>query len=186
MDIIEQKKALRNLMSSKRDQLPAKSKAKYDQWICKSLTKIVSDNNCQIVHVYIPMGSEINILPFIQYLLDQEIKVIAPKTLPRPNLENRELTALNDLEKGVYGTVHPANSKVYEGPIDLIVIPGLAIDHKNYRLGYGGGYYDTFLTKYPTAFKVGIYYPFQLVDEVPIEPHDMQLNQVLIDEKFVF
>ncbi|MDA7803867.1 5-formyltetrahydrofolate cyclo-ligase [Crocinitomix sp.] len=181
MRIIEAKKELRKQMQSTRDSLKSNPKEKYDNWICDSLIKLVAEKGYQSVHVYLPMGSEININPFIQYALDNKITVIAPKTLARPNLENRKLTSLTALEKGVYGTVHPSNPEIYNGEIDLIVIPGLAIDKNNYRLGYGGGYYDTFLTQYPAAKKVGIYYPFQLVDKVPTEPHDMQLDLALIN-----
>jgi len=56
----------------------------------------------------------------------------------------------------------------------------LAFDANNYRLGYGGGYYDTFLAQHPTAFKQGIFYPFQEVSEVPTEVHDVQLDHVLV------
>ncbi|WP_066759766.1 5-formyltetrahydrofolate cyclo-ligase [Crocinitomix algicola] len=182
MDIVKAKSLLRKEMQTQRDHLNHNEKSSYDQKICEALIKLVENRECKVVHVYIPMGSEINIIPFIQYLLNNNIKVIAPKTLAKPILENRVLSSLNDLEKGVFGTVHPKNSTPYTGSIDLVVIPGLAIDKNAYRLGYGGGYYDTFLAKYPNAFKVGIYYPFQCVEQVPTEPHDIPLDVVVIHD----
>ena len=115
-------------------------------------------------------------------MLTKNIKVITPKTLPKRQLENLELHALNELEKGVFGTSHPANSEIYSGNYDLIIVPGLAFDNQNYRLGYGGGYYDTFLEQHPNAFKVGIFYPFQKVSTVPKEKHDVCLDTILVNK----
>lgn len=186
MDIISVKKDLRNKMLAIRNELPSKEKRNYDTWICDQLQKLVTNSNFKTVHVYLPMGNEINIIPFIQYLLAEKITVIAPKTLPRPKLENRILTDLTALEKGVFGTVHPSNPEVYEGPIDLIVIPGLAIDSNHNRLGYGGAYYDNFLCHHEDAFKLGIYYPFQEIEKVPTESHDAKLDEYLILSGFEF
>ena len=61
----------------------------------------------------------------------------------------------------------------------MIITPGLAFDASNYRLGYGGGYYDSFMVNHPDAWKIGICYPFQKVPKVPIEEHDLQLDKIL-------
>ena len=58
-------------------------------------------------------------------------------------------------------------------------MPGLAFNDANFRLGYGGGYYDNFLLQYPLAYKLGICYPFQKVEQIPLEPHDVKLDDVL-------
>ena len=70
----------------------------------------------------------------------------------------------------------------FNGRYDLIIVPGLAFDNRNYRVGYGGGYYDNFLVMQPESFKVGIFYPFQKVDVVPVEPHDICLDTILVKE----
>jgi 5-formyltetrahydrofolate cyclo-ligase len=129
--------------------------------------------------VYLPMGSEINIKPFIQHLLNQNIKVVSPKTLKNRELQHLELSSLEELENGIFGTMHPTNSTEYKGNYDLVIVPGLAFDSGNYRLGYGGGYYDKFLEQHPAAFKIGICYPFQKMASVPKEAHDVCLDKVL-------
>ncbi len=179
--IFEQKDALRKEMYKKRAKNKAAAKKEYDLWICAELEKIVKEKNVKIVHAYLPMGTEIDIRPFLEKILAQNIKIITPKTLPKRQLENLELHSLNELEKGVFGTLHPANSKIYSGNYDLIIVPGLAFDKENYRLGYGGGYYDTFLEQHPNAFKVGVFYPFQKVNAVPKEKHDISLDLILVN-----
>jgi 5-formyltetrahydrofolate cyclo-ligase len=126
------------------------------------------------------MEREIDIAPLLQGLLHKQITVVCPKALSARVLENRILNSLDNLETGIKGTQHPALPQVYEGPYDLIIVPGLAFDHQKYRLGYGGGYYDGFLTTQPQAHKVGIFYPFQQADEVPREAHDVCLDEILL------
>jgi 5-formyltetrahydrofolate cyclo-ligase len=89
------------------------------------------------------------------------------------------LKSLDELESGVYGTSHPINGVEYFGDYDLIIVPGLAFDDRNQRLGYGGGYYDDFMKQYPHAHKLGICYPFQKVKQVPVELHDLKIDDVL-------
>ena len=179
MTILEQKQALRNYMLKQRLNFPIEEKKAYDNLICQSLEQKIIDHKAIVVHAYIPMGAEINIKPLLESLIQKGITVITPKTLPKPIMENRILTSFDDLEEGVFGTSHPALPVPYTGEYDFIIIPGLAFDKNNYRLGYGGGYYDTFLSQHPKAFKQGIFYPFQEVPEIPCEQHDIRLNHIL-------
>lgn len=181
-EINDLKKALRNMMFEKRNQIDNNTKIQYDEWICNELEQLIIKRNCKVVHAYIPMLTEIDITPLINKLLALKITVVCPKTLPKRKLENRILHSLNELEIGIMGTKHPTNSTEYTSEFDLIIVPGLAFDSLNYRLGYGGGYYDNFLANHISAYRVGIFYPFQLVNHVPIEPHDICLNEILFKE----
>lgn len=180
--IKEAKGKLRRTMLSERGAVPDIRKKEWDRTICDRLLSIITANNIRVVHTYIPFLSEIDIKPVIENCLEKGIKVVAPKTLKARRLENRVLTSLNELETGIMGTLHPANPEVYSGNYDLIIVPGLAVDKQNYRLGYGGGYYDNFLVHHSDALRVGIYYPFQLMEEIPREQHDVALDQVIIPE----
>lgn len=183
MTIRESKQALRKQMRLKRDNLDSSAKKQYDQWVCTRLLELIEFQKPQSVHTYLPMGSEINLHPLIQILLDRQIQVTCPQTLGNRQLKHLILHDLNEIESGKFGTQHPASKKIYTGPQDLIIVPGLAFDSKNYRLGYGGGYYDSFLDQQPTAYKIGLAYPFQMVAQVPKEAHDQQLDQVLFKEE---
>lgn len=182
MSIKIQKKELRDQMLAERKDIKPVHKRKYDRWICSELDRIIGERNSEVVHAYIPLLMEINIAPLLRDLLKRNITVVCPKALPKRVLHNRVLTSFDDLEKGVMGTQHPANPEEYTGPIDLVIVPGLAFDSDRYRIGYGGAYYDTFLAKYPDAHKVGIFYPFQKVEHVPREDHDLQLDDLLVGD----
>ena len=180
MTIKEEKKTLRQGMLLERSQLEPLLKAKYDQYICEQLLALIIEKNFKLVHAYIPMAHEIDITPLLVQLLQNNITVVCPKTLPKRQIENRILHSLQELEIGIKGTQHPANSQIYEGHYDLIIVPGLAFDAQKYRLGYGGGYYDNFLISHAQAHRVGIFYPFQEVSEVPREAHDVRLDEVIV------
>jgi len=140
MIITKQKKKLRQQMHTKRADLCKSYKEKYDKWICKTLLEIIQEKDNKIIHAYLPMGTEINIFPLIKILLQENITVVTPKTLPKRKLKHLILNSLDNLEEGVYGTQYPAGDNEYLGEYDLIITPGLAFDVSNYRLGCGGGY----------------------------------------------
>jgi len=180
MKIVAEKKALRAAIKLQRDAIDLDYKLAYDTWICNALEALIAEINCNVVHAYLPMGNEIDISPLIKKLLENKVRVVVPKTLKKRKLEHLVLNSLDNLEPGVYGTSHPKNGVVFTGDIDLVIVPGLAFDCNNYRLGYGGGYYDAFLAEYPTAFTVGVAYPFQKILQVPKEAHDACLDNVLV------
>jgi len=182
MGIVVEKKAVRIAIKLQRDSIELECKSAYDALICKELEQLIIDRNCQVVHAYIPMGNEIDIKPLLEKLLQNNTTVVVPKTLKKRKLEHLVLESFSNLEAGVYGTSHPKNGTVFTGEIDLVIVPGLAFDTENYRLGYGGGYYDTFLAEHSKAYTVGIGYPFQKVNSVPKEVHDACLSTVLIKE----
>ncbi|MGE0560463.1 MAG: 5-formyltetrahydrofolate cyclo-ligase [Flavobacteriales bacterium] len=181
---MEDKKKLRIEMHQKRANIDSAQKKLYDQKICHQLEGLILQQKARVVHAYLPMGKEIDISPLLSSLLMKGIIVVTPKTLRNRKLQNLVLTSLTEVEQGVFGTTHPANSIEYTGSFDFIIVPGLAFDNANYRLGYGGGYYDNFLVNHPKAIKVGIFYPVQQVDKVPIESHDIQLDTIISLENF--
>jgi 5-formyltetrahydrofolate cyclo-ligase len=178
MKIVAEKKGLRAAIKLQRDAIDLDYKLAYDTWICNALEILIAERNCNVVHAYLPMGNEIDILPLIEKLVQNKSTVVVPKTLKKRKLEHLVLNSLDDLEPGVYGTSHPKDGIVFTGEIDLIIVPGLAFDSNNYRLGYGGGYYDAFLAEHPNAYTVGVCYPFQKLKTVPKEAHDACLNTV--------
>lgn len=183
-ELNQKKSELRKEIIKHRSQIDAQSKSAYDNWICDQLYDIIQKWDYQVIHTYIPMGDEIDILPLIDRLMKNGHLIIAPKTLPNRLLQHLVLQSTNKLEPGIFGTQHPANSIEYIGDIDLIITPGLAFDYKGNRLGYGGGYYDTFLADYSQAHSIGLAYPFQRMKYIPIGSHDIPVNEVISKREF--
>ena len=184
INIKAKKKHLRETMLSKRNDMSRQERNANSKKICDQLWKIILEKKIKVIHSYLPMGSEINVLPLLQKAIDQNITVVAPKTLKKRQLQNLIVTDLKNMEAGVFNTYHPKDAAEFIGEYDLIIVAGLAFDKNNFRVGYGGGYYDTFLADQPNAFKVGVCFPFQMVDSVPVEKHDIQLNDIFCGSDF--
>lgn len=174
-----QKKYLRRFMLEQRNKMVRRERSALSQKICEQLWDLIVEKDVQFIHSYLTMGSEVNVLPLLQKALDNHITVITPKTLKKRRMQNLVLSDLKNMEPGIFGTYHPKNAKEYQGAYDLIIVAGLAFDNRFFRVGYGGGYYDTFLAHQKTAIKVGVCYPFQIIKRVPVEEHDIQLDILL-------
>jgi 5-formyltetrahydrofolate cyclo-ligase len=101
--------------------------------------------------------------------------------LPRVNGVNLEILPYDEsrLELGSFHIEEPTgNNTVDPSEIELVVVPAVAYDRRGNRLGRGKGFYDRLL-KSTKATKIGIGYEFQLVDEVPVEPHDVGVDMII-------
>ncbi len=101
--------------------------------------------------------------------------------LPRVNGVNLEILPYDEsrLELGSFHIEEPTGDNVVDPEdIELIVVPAVAYDRNGNRLGRGKGFYDRLLQT-TKATKVGVGYEFQLVDEVPVEPHDVGMDIII-------
>ena len=131
------------------------------------------------IAVYLASKEEIDLADFITAALSHGCAVVAP----RWNGTDYELVRLQDfatLVKGPHGILEPpAGPAVRPEDVRAWLVPGLAFTKDGGRLGYGGGWYDRLLCRAAQQTpKIGIAYGFQLVDELPTEPHDVRLTSV--------
>jgi 5-formyltetrahydrofolate cyclo-ligase len=94
----------------------------------------------------------------------------------------REYTGPEDLQVGEFGIAEPTRGRILRPEmIDLMVVPGVAFDRAGHRLGRGAGYYDRYLSSPHAAgvYKMGVCFPWQSVESVPTEPHDIAMDEVI-------
>ena len=89
-----------------------------------------------------------------------------------------EFAAETAFAVGDFNILEPQNEP-YTGDFDLIIVPGVAFDRNGNRIGRGRGYYDRFLCQHLDVKRIGICFDFQLVDEVPTEPLDIRMDEVI-------
>lgn len=107
--------------------------------------------------------------------------------LPRVNGVNLDILPYDQsrLELGSFHIEEPTGNDVVDpSEIELIVVPAVAYDRKGNRLGRGKGFYDRLLQT-TKATKIGVGYGFQLVDEIPVEPHDVGVDIVITDDSTI-
>ena len=96
------------------------------------------------------------------------------------DLELRSYAGDDRLAEGAFHIDEPTGTAFTDyAAIDLAVIPGVAFDRRGNRLGRGKGYYDRLLPRIPAAYKLGLCFPFQLLDQIPAETHDIPMDEVL-------
>ncbi|WP_082233832.1 5-formyltetrahydrofolate cyclo-ligase [Halobacillus massiliensis] len=115
----------------------------------------------------------------------QKKRVAVPKCDPvSKQMTFYYLHNFKQLESVYYGLKEPDPEKseaVEKTNLDLIIVPGLLFDRKGYRIGYGGGFYDRYLNNYEGE-TLSILSTKQLINEVPVEPFDVKVNQLITEE----
>ena len=134
------------------------------------------------VLLYAPLDKEPNLLDLLN---DQERRFVFPR------MEGRHLKLYYWLIGASwvmhrYGIKEP-DPKTWEeaslSSVDIAFIPGVGFDQQGGRLGWGKGYYDRlFHNRTFMATKVGCAWPWQLIPQVPLEAHDMMMDQVLVGD----
>ena len=141
----------------------------------------------KVILAYVSMASEVDTSYIIERSLEDGKKVAVPyiDTLNQEIVAS-ELISIDNLVDGPYGTKEPQNGParaIEFEEIELIVIPAIAYDRNNMRLGRGKGYYDRFLSdeRLSSSKKIGLAFHFQVVDLLPSDPHDVPVTRVITD-----
>lgn len=132
-----------------------------------------------VVMFYVSLKDEVNTLSMIDEALEMGKRICVPviikeeKRLIAGEIKDRK----KDLESQHFGIYQPKPGKVKEVPlknIDLVVVPGVAFDSNNVRLGRGHGYYDRFLSRLSKdTLTIGLAFDFQVVEHLPKDSHDI-------------
>lgn len=130
------------------------------------------------VLLYHSLPDEVDTHDFIREWSDKK-QILLPVVVG-DDLELRIYTGPEDLNTGSYGIEEPTGELFTDyTSIDFIAVPGVAFDRNGNRLGRGKGYYDRLLPRIPSAYKAGICFPFQIVEEVPAEPFDIRMDEII-------
>lgn len=111
-------------------------------------------------HIFMPIKDKVEVdTSFIISILKGKVKnILIPKVIGKNALKHYALTAETKLERSAWGVPEPKEgTEVDPQKIDVVFLPLLAFDQHGNRVGYGKGFYDTFLSKCRTdIIKVGL------------------------------
>lgn len=148
--------------------------------------KVWSDSNTVGLTIATPL--EIPTQPLIQKAWKASKTVGVPKCEPTDKrLTFFELTSFDQLESVYFGLFEPIptqTNRLSPSDLDLLVVPGLAYDMRGYRIGFGGGYYDRFLSGY-TGVKLALAFEEQIFDELPNESHDQPVDFIVTPSRVI-
>ncbi len=180
------KDEIRREYAAKRDALSMDVRAQRSAKICNTAMNLISFRHAEIVLLYAPIKSEIDVIPLALAALEKG-KAVA---FPRCNKEDRTMkfhfvTSLDELEVGAYNIMEPKeDAPVYDPLTDTRVaicyVPGLTFDVYGYRLGYGKGYYDKFMNQFGGC-TIGLTYSDLIVKELPKGRYDRHCDILLTE-----
>lgn len=186
-NIREQKKNLRAQFRQIRERMSPEQKKKLDSAILARLLSLREYESAQTVFTYVSKPIEVDTLGLINAALAGNRRVAAPVCFPETcRMEFRGIGSAADLVRGLYGVLEPDPEKSVpagdSGNV-LCIVPGLSFDSQGYRLGYGKGYYDRFLSGFP-GITVGLCYSACVKWDLPHGYYDRPVD-ILITEKYL-
>ena len=133
----------------------------------------------QTIYGYLPYNQEVRTVPMLQQAILDGKRVAVPKVYG-DEMRFIYMDDLSQVAEGYAGIPEPiADGPVADDPTALVLMPGLAFDREGRRIGYGGGFYDRFLSEESRHPTVALCYEFQMVEQVPTEEFDKRVDCVL-------
>lgn len=132
--------------------------------------------------LYYPIKNEVNLLPLLKVLLNSKKRVYMPKVLGDEIFPVRVIR--EEFVRGRFGIPEAEGELADKGEVELAFVPGIVFDRLGYRIGFGKGFYDRFLKDFK-GLKVGVLYPFQLVEKLPCSPWDEPVDLLLLPNKIL-
>ncbi len=160
--------------------------------ILRNILNLEQIKKHQSFFVYVSFRSEVETFTLIQSLLEMGKTVCVPIT----RVKEKRLDAIRitnpdtDLEPGYCQIPEPKEALcrsqlMQPTEIDVIFLPGSVFDERGGRFGYGGGYYDRFLSANPRAVRIGLAFDMQIVKKAPLQAHDEILDMVITEQRII-
>ena len=125
---------------------------------------------------FVSYGTEVDTRELIRGLLEEQkqghrIHVAVPRVAGK-EMDFYEIHDMTELQSGYHGILEPAE------------LPGLAFDREGHRVGYGGGYYDRYLSRFggPSLHLYAVAYDFQIVDHIEAGKHDIPPHRIITSQ----
>ncbi|MCL2226656.1 MAG: 5-formyltetrahydrofolate cyclo-ligase [Oscillospiraceae bacterium] len=165
------------------DSLPNEYVRQSNKGIFLQVTSLKAFSDARNIMLYYSVEREPDTVEIAKHALANGKTVAFPYCFRGGIMQAREVKDLNILVPAILGIPAPPDEAPLVEPekLDLIIVPALAFDKSGYRLGYGGGYYDRYLSDI-SAYTVGITRHRLLRDEVPREKHDVAVNCLVTEE----
>lgn len=171
------KKALRQQMIQQLKNVDSTLKKQIEQDLFNQLVYNKQFQRAKSIAIVLSQSFEWHTKPIIEYALKQGKQVYVPKVISKGQMQfikydfNTPTLFIKGIEEPISGEVATA--------IDVVIVPGLAFTKTGFRLGFGGGYYDRFLAQFD-GYSIALLHEFQLQTQLPIEPHDCPVHELIV------
>ena len=173
------KQELRKAIRTRKRAMTEEEIERRSRSLCQKFLESDAYRACRTLYGYLPYNQEVRTVPMLERALRDGKRVAVPKCYG----DEMKFICLNDLTQvapGYAGIPEPiADEPVADDETALVLMPGLAFDREGHRIGYGGGFYDKFLSREPNHPTLTLCYDFQLLPHLDTEEHDIPVDTVL-------
>lgn len=181
--ISNKKQLLRSIILNKRNGLFEEQVSEYSTIICKKLENCREYSEAMDICLYMPIKNEVDVTLLFEGILASNKKIWLPRIIDN-NMKFYLYEKNKGFVTGAYNILEPNSIVELEPDRDtLIIMPGAVFSKDCGRVGYGGGYYDRFLEKYPECMTIAVAYDFQVLDGLPIESFDIKPKKIFTNRE---
>lgn len=178
---METKKDIRKKIFSERKKCTDSQIEAWSRLITEKVTALTAFEKADRILAYADYNREVMTGYLIEEAWKRGKEVAVPKVSGK-DMVFYKLTDFSQLEPGYYGIPEPVSGETVDWEEGLMIMPGVAFDRENHRVGYGGGFYDRFLEKHPGLCRLAVAFDFQILSQVPTEPTDI-FPHIIVTEK---
>jgi len=171
------KNSLRSFFKDKRAKITDKREKSIR--ITEKIIETDTYKSSKTLMLFFPKADEVDTLFLIKKAITDKKTVVFPITDKKTN-NLIPVIFKGGFKKGAFGIYEPIGDIIDKNKIDAVIIPALSADSHNYRLGYGGGYYDRFLKDF-NGFKITVLFSELLTDRLPRDEFDIKTDLVITD-----
>ncbi|MES0135995.1 5-formyltetrahydrofolate cyclo-ligase [Mesorhizobium sp. M0016] len=180
-DVRRWRKAERERLIAARLAVSADARVAMSRAIAEGLDATMGDIAGRMVSLYWPFRGEPDLRPWMPSINERGGRTALPIVIEKGQpLIFRAYVPGDRLEKGVWNIPIPAEGD----PVlpDIVISPIVGIDPRNYRLGYGGGFFDRTLAAMPfKPLVIGVGYELQRIPTIYPQPHDIPMDQLVTE-----
>ena len=187
--IDEVKKGIRKELTEKRKMLSGPEKEKYSFELYQNICSLDEFKNADTVMSFWPLENETDVKKINKAVLDMGKTLALPLCEKKsPDMNFRIIRSFDELEKGSYSIYEPKECCPIFMPKDdgktVCLVPALGYDNEGFRIGYGGGYYDRYLSKYGITAIGVVYHPF-ITAKLPRSEFDKAVHILVTDREII-
>ena len=187
----DRKALIRRDLIARRAAVSTQERVEWSERIQARLLTLPLWRQAQRVLAYCSMPKEVQTSGILEAALRDGKRLFLPRC--RPGLAHFETVEVRnlptDLEPGpLRNLMQPLASLPTvsaENGFDLVLAPGVAFDRQGYRIGFGAGMYDRFFDANPLPHRLALAFCFQVVDRIPVAPHDLPVHGILTEEGLI-
>jgi 5-formyltetrahydrofolate cyclo-ligase len=175
------RKAKRLELLEMRMAVPSAQRDTWSAQIADHLLEQILASGAKIVSAYWPIRGEPELRPLLRALAEHGVRTALPVAIAlRQPLVFREWKSGDRLERGLWKIPFPADGAVVIP--DVVISPVVGFDPANYRLGYGGGFFDRTLAILPERpLVLGVGYSMAAIPTIHPQPHDIAMSRIVTE-----